>query len=80
MKGFQYTFNMRLFQNFSFWNGFSGFNGKTGLLAGFSRGLSKINRVLEQAPMFHTKIPDGGMPPAAARQAGRKFRPAGRIR
>jgi hypothetical protein len=43
---------LRLFQNFSFWNSFSGFNGKTGLLAGFSRSLSKTNRVLEQAQLF----------------------------
>jgi hypothetical protein len=27
---------MRLFQNFSFWNSFLGFSGKTGLLAVFS--------------------------------------------
>ncbi|MDR2619088.1 MAG: hypothetical protein LBC62_09485 [Treponema sp.] len=39
----------RLFQNFSFWNSFFRFNGKTGLLTGFSKSLSKTNRVLEQA-------------------------------
>jgi hypothetical protein len=40
---------VRLFQNFSFWNSFPEFNGKTGLWAGFSKSLSKTNRVLEQA-------------------------------
>jgi hypothetical protein len=36
---------LRPFQNFSSWNGLPGFNRKTGLLAGFSRGLFKTNRV-----------------------------------
>jgi hypothetical protein len=40
-----------LFQNFSFWNSFLGFNRKTGPLAGFSKSLSKTNRVLEQAQL-----------------------------
>jgi hypothetical protein len=40
---------MKLFQNFSFWNSFLRFNRKTGLLTGFSKSLSKTNRVLEQA-------------------------------
>ncbi|MDR2159086.1 MAG: hypothetical protein LBP23_03350, partial [Treponema sp.] len=44
---------MRPFQNFGFWNGFLGFNRKTGLLTGFSGGLLiepevRANRVLEQ--------------------------------
>ncbi|MDR1025505.1 MAG: hypothetical protein LBL56_07235, partial [Treponema sp.] len=37
------------FQNFSFWNSFLEFSGKTGLLTGFSKSLFKTNRVLEQA-------------------------------
>jgi hypothetical protein len=37
---------MRLFQNFSFWNSFLRFRGKTGLLTGFSKSLAKTNRVL----------------------------------
>jgi hypothetical protein len=40
---------LRLFQNFSFWNSNLKFNRKTELLAGFSKSLSKTNRVLEQA-------------------------------
>jgi hypothetical protein len=31
--------DMRLFQNFSFWNSLLGFNRKTGPLAGFSKSL-----------------------------------------
>jgi hypothetical protein len=52
-------FQMRLFQNFSFWNSFLGFTGKTGVLTGFSKSLFQ-NRarlahsqlVLEQAQIF----------------------------
>jgi hypothetical protein len=33
---------MRLFQNFSFWNSFLRFNGKTGLLTGFPRACPKL--------------------------------------
>jgi hypothetical protein len=44
---------MRLFQNFSFWNSFLEFSGKTGLLTGFSESLSKTNRVLEQAHIIN---------------------------
>jgi hypothetical protein len=44
-----YYGQMRLFQNFSFWNSFLRFSRKTELLAGFSKSLSKTNRVLEQA-------------------------------
>ncbi|MDR3192362.1 MAG: hypothetical protein LBT87_04790, partial [Treponema sp.] len=43
----------RLFQNFSFWNSYLEFSGKTGLSAGFSKSLSKTNRVLEQAQLFY---------------------------
>jgi tetratricopeptide (TPR) repeat protein len=43
---------LRPFQNFSFGNGFLRFNGKIGLLTGFSTSLSKTNRVLEQAPLI----------------------------
>jgi hypothetical protein len=39
----------RLFQNFSFWNSFLGFRGKTGLLPVFPRACFKTNRVLKQA-------------------------------
>jgi hypothetical protein len=42
----------KLFQNFSFWNSFLRFNRKTGPLAGFSKSLSKTNRVLEQAQNY----------------------------
>jgi hypothetical protein len=50
---------MRLFQNFSFWNSFLEFNGKTGFLFGFSKSLFQ-NRarlahsqlVLEQAQII----------------------------
>jgi hypothetical protein len=31
-----------------FWNSFPGLSGKTGLLTGFSRSLSKTNRVLDR--------------------------------
>jgi hypothetical protein len=34
---------VRLFQNFRFWNSFLRFNGKTGLLAGFSKSLIARN-------------------------------------
>jgi len=40
---------MRLFQNFSFWKSLLRFKGKTGLLSGFSKAISKTNRVLEMA-------------------------------
>jgi hypothetical protein len=43
---------LRLFQNFSFWNSFLRFNRKTGLLTGFSKSLFKTNRVLEQAQLI----------------------------
>jgi hypothetical protein len=43
---------LRLFQNFSFWNSFLDLKGKTGLLTGFSKGLFKTNRVLEQAHLL----------------------------
>jgi hypothetical protein len=48
---------VRLFQNFSFGNSFLRFNRKTGPdfksdLAGFSKRLSKTNRVLEQAQVL----------------------------
>jgi hypothetical protein len=43
---------LRLFQNFSFWNSFFRFNRKTWTLTGFSKSLSKTNRVLEQAQLF----------------------------
>jgi hypothetical protein len=49
---------MGLFQNFSFWNSFLGFNGKTGILSGFSKSLfqnrarlARSQLVLEQAQM-----------------------------
>jgi hypothetical protein len=45
---------MKLFQNFSFWNSFLGFRGKTGLLPVFPRACFKTNRVLEQA---HISVP-----------------------
>jgi predicted nucleic acid-binding protein len=44
---------VRLFQNFRFGNSFLKFNGKTGLLTGFSKSLSKTNRVLEQAQVVN---------------------------
>jgi hypothetical protein len=46
---------MRLFQNFSFWNSYLEFRGKTGLLTGFSKSLFKTNRVLEQAQITNEK-------------------------
>jgi hypothetical protein len=57
---------LRLFQNFSFWNSFSGFDGKTGFLAGFSRSLFQ-NRarlahsqlILEQAQLFGFLLDEG---------------------
>jgi hypothetical protein len=55
-------FELRLFQNFSFWNSFLRFSRKTGLLAGFSKSLSiepevRTNRVLEQAQFTQTLSP-----------------------
>jgi transposase InsO family protein len=50
----------RLFQNFSFWNSYLEFRGKTGFSTGFPKSLSKTNRVLEQAPFstpFLTRSP-----------------------
>ncbi|MDR0598367.1 MAG: RNA 2'-phosphotransferase, partial [Treponema sp.] len=44
-----YKFYLRLFQNFSFWNSFLEFSGKTGLLPVFPGAWFKTNRVLEQA-------------------------------
>jgi hypothetical protein len=38
----------KLFQNFSFWNSFLDLTGKTGPLTGFSKSLSKTNRVLDK--------------------------------
>jgi hypothetical protein len=47
-SGHKCPYYLRLFQNFSFWNSYLEFSGKTGLSAGFSKSLSKTNRVLEQ--------------------------------
>jgi hypothetical protein len=43
------SIHLRLFQNFSFWNSFLEFSGKTGLLPVFPGAWLKTNRVLEQA-------------------------------
>jgi hypothetical protein len=44
--------HLKLFQNFSFWNSFLRFNRKTGPLAGFSKSLSKTNRVLDKLTLL----------------------------
>jgi flagellar protein FliO/FliZ len=43
-----YFSQMRLFQNFSFWNSYLRFTWKSGHLTAFPRGCFKTNRVLEQ--------------------------------
>jgi hypothetical protein len=45
-------FYVRLYQNFSFWNSFLEYSGKTGLLPVFPGAWFKTNRVLEQAHVF----------------------------
>jgi hypothetical protein len=60
MGGTQYQkklLYLKLFQNFSFWNSFLGFSGKTGLLPVFPRACFiepklRSNRVLEQAHLL----------------------------
>jgi hypothetical protein len=50
---------MKLFQNFSFWNSFLGFRGKTGLLPVFPGAYSKSNRVSEQAQRSNREAEEG---------------------
>jgi hypothetical protein len=58
---FLFCNELKLFQNFSFWNSFLGFNGKTGLLAGFSKSLSKTNRILKQTQLsLYFRAPSPG--------------------
>ena len=45
-------FSLRFFQNFSFWKNYLRFSRKTGFQDGFSKAVSKTNRVLETAPLL----------------------------
>jgi hypothetical protein len=47
---------MRLFQNFSFWNSFFGFDGKTGLLTGFSKSLFHRTGGSHRARLAHSQL------------------------
>jgi hypothetical protein len=47
---------MKLFQNFSFWNSFLRFSGKTGLLTGFSKSLFHRIRGSHRARLAHSQL------------------------